>query len=162
MSNGCAGTELHDLVSRSSARRAVPVHLHALFEGAGRNARNAAAPRRAGGGVAAAPRPFSFSYPPACGGGKKGARGAAYVGTKFSAARGRARLIPRNRVPQWAQRIPCLQGRKRRAGGASAAPAQSNTWFTIPSASFGSNHVLFGGMIPPASATAIKSSICVG
>src|SRR6185437_8920338 len=35
-------------------------------------------------------------------------------------------------------------------------------WQNIASRSFGSNHVLFGGMIPPASAIAIKSSILVG
>ena len=32
----------------------------------------------------------------------------------------------------------------------------------MPSASFGSNQVDFGGMIPPASATAIRSAIAVG
>ena len=40
--------------------------------------------------------------------------------------------------------------------------AQSSTWLTMPSASFGSNQVDFGGMMPPASATAIRSAICVG
>ena len=39
---------------------------------------------------------------------------------------------------------------------------QSSTWLTMPSASFGSNQVDFGGMISPASATAIRSAICVG
>ena len=39
---------------------------------------------------------------------------------------------------------------------------QSSTWLTMPSASFGSNQVDFGGMMPPASATAIRSLICVG
>ena len=44
----------------------------------------------------------------------------------------------------------------------SVRRAQSRTWLTMPSASFGSNQVDFGGMIPPASATAIRSAICVG
>ena len=39
---------------------------------------------------------------------------------------------------------------------------QSSMWLTMPSASFGSNQVDFGGMISPASATAIRSLICVG
>jgi hypothetical protein len=39
---------------------------------------------------------------------------------------------------------------------------QSSKWLTIPSASFGSNQVDFGGMIAPASATAMRSLICVG
>ena len=39
---------------------------------------------------------------------------------------------------------------------------QSSTWLTMPSASLGSNQVDFGGMISPASATAIRSLICVG
>src|SRR5581483_8614986 len=38
---------------------------------------------------------------------------------------------------------------------------QSSTWLTMPSASLGSNHVDLGGMIPPASDTAIRSSIVV-
>ena len=43
-----------------------------------------------------------------------------------------------------------------------AARLQSSTWLTMPSASFGSNQVDFGGMIAPASATAMRSLICVG
>jgi len=39
---------------------------------------------------------------------------------------------------------------------------QSSKWLTMPSASFGSNQVDFGGMIAPASATAMRSLICVG
>ena len=35
-------------------------------------------------------------------------------------------------------------------------------WQNIPSRNFGSNHVLLGGMIPPASAMVIKSSMLVG
>ena len=35
-------------------------------------------------------------------------------------------------------------------------------WQNMASRSFGSNHVLFGGMIPPPSAIAIKSSMPVG
>ena len=45
---------------------------------------------------------------------------------------------------------------------AKVAFAQSSTWLTMPSASLGSNQVDFGGMIAPASATAIRSLICVG
>ncbi len=40
--------------------------------------------------------------------------------------------------------------------------AQSSKWLTMPSASLGSNQVDFGGMIAPASATAIRSVISVG
>ena len=39
---------------------------------------------------------------------------------------------------------------------------QSSKWLTMPSASFGSNQVDFGGIIAPASATAMRSLICVG
>ena len=39
---------------------------------------------------------------------------------------------------------------------------QSSMWLTMPSASLGSNQVDFGGMIAPASATAMRSLICVG
>jgi len=39
---------------------------------------------------------------------------------------------------------------------------QSSKWLSTPSASLGSNQVDFGGMIAPASATAIRSVICVG
>jgi hypothetical protein len=42
------------------------------------------------------------------------------------------------------------------------ARPQSSKWLTMPSASFGSNQVDFGGMIAPASATAMRSLICVG
>ena len=35
-------------------------------------------------------------------------------------------------------------------------------WQNIASRSFGSNHVLFGGMMPPASAISIKSTMLVG
>src|SRR5437879_11511297 len=37
-----------------------------------------------------------------------------------------------------------------------------NMWQNIASRSFGSNHVLLGGMIPPPSATVISSSMLVG
>jgi hypothetical protein len=47
-------------------------------------------------------------------------------------------------------------------GTAASGAPQSSTWLTIPSASFGSNQVDLGGMMPPASATAITSSIWVG
>jgi len=39
---------------------------------------------------------------------------------------------------------------------------QSSTWLTMPSASLGSNQVDLGGMMPPASDTAIRSSMAVG
>ncbi len=48
------------------------------------------------------------------------------------------------------------------AGRGVALRAQSSRWLTMPSASFGSNQVDFGGMIAPASATAIRSVIWVG
>ncbi len=53
-----------------------------------------------------------------------------------------------------------LQGRHHRLG--PTAEPQSSTWLTMPSANFGSNQVDFGGMMPPASATAIRSSMLVG
>src|SRR5581483_619869 len=51
----------------------------------------------------------------------------------------------------------CARGRHDR----SEAP-QSSTWLTMPSASLGSNQVDLGGMMPPASETAIRSSMLVG
>lgn len=39
---------------------------------------------------------------------------------------------------------------------------QSSRWLTMPSASLGSNQVDLGGMMPPASDTAIRSSMAVG
>jgi hypothetical protein len=48
------------------------------------------------------------------------------------------------------------------ARGGKVEEGQSSTWLTMPSASFGSNQVDFGGMIAPASATAMRSRICVG
>jgi hypothetical protein len=53
---------------------------------------------------------------------------------------------------------PASQGRI----SAAAPKPQSRTWLTMPSASFGSNQVDFGGMISPASATAMRSAIRVG
>ena len=44
----------------------------------------------------------------------------------------------------------------------SRAENQSSMWLTMPSASLGSNQVDFGGMIAPASATAMRSRISVG
>ena len=44
----------------------------------------------------------------------------------------------------------------------SRAENQSSMWLTRPSASLGSNQVDFGGMIAPASATAMRSLISVG
>ena len=44
----------------------------------------------------------------------------------------------------------------------TACGSQSSIWLTMPSASFGSNQVDFGGMIAPASATAMRSRISVG
>jgi len=46
--------------------------------------------------------------------------------------------------------------------GRDTPRAQSSTWLTMPSASLGSNQVDFGGMTAPASATAMRSCICVG
>src|SRR5271156_6371677 len=47
------------------------------------------------------------------------------------------------------------------AAGASGCQKQI-MWQNIASRNFGSNHVLLGGMIPPSSAIAIKSSMLVG
>ena len=54
------------------------------------------------------------------------------------------------------------QKNRRLSGGESSQQIQSNVWITMPSRSFGSNQVDFGGMMSPASATAINSPIEVG
>jgi len=61
--------------------------------------------------------------------------------------------------------LPAFAGRDEVEGGvarAQSSACQSSTWLTMPSASLGSNQVDFGGMTAPASATAMRSRICVG
>ena len=55
-----------------------------------------------------------------------------------------------------------LDESRRSTRATDQARNQSSKWLTMPSASFGSNQVDFGGMIAPASATAMRSLICVG
>ncbi len=63
----------------------------------------------------------------------------------------------------WPQASQMCESDKRVGRGAPlCAENQSSKWLTMPSASFGSNQVDFGGMIAPASATAIRSVIWVG
>src|SRR6266498_4031474 len=58
------------------------------------------------------------------------------------------------------RRLPV--GRSRIADHESCVTYHSSMWQNIPSRSFGSNQVLFGGIMPPASAIAIRSSMLVG
>jgi len=57
---------------------------------------------------------------------------------------------------------PCRRDSIEQRMISTRASDQSSMWLTMPSASLGSNQVDFGGMIAPASATAIRSLIAVG